>query len=50
MPPKTHLGVSSAPKGYVGHPDDLLTSLFGFYAFFLSLEALIKKMISAGAR
>ena len=33
------LEVSSAQKGYVGHPNDLL--IFGFYAFFLGIEALI---------
>ena len=33
-PKKNHFGVSNAQKGYVGHPDDLLTSIFGFYAFF----------------
>ena len=36
-----HLGVSSAQKGYVGHPVDLLTSIFGFYAF-VYVEALIR--------
>ena len=30
---KNHFGVSNAQKGYVGHTDDLLTSIFGFCAF-----------------
>ena len=30
---KTHFEVSNAQMGYVGHPDDLLTSIFGVYAF-----------------
>ena len=33
LPQKNHFGVSNVQKGYVGHPDDLLTSIFGFYAF-----------------
>ena len=47
---KNHFGVSNAPKGYVGHPDDLLTSIFGFYAFFIRLVALIKNIFQGGAR
>ena len=39
---KNHLGVSSGQKGYVGQPDDLSTSIFGFYAFYLGIEALIR--------
>ena len=32
--PKNPFGDFKRQKGYVGHQDDLLTSIFGFYAYF----------------
>ena len=33
----------------MGHPVDLLTSISGFYAFFLRIEALIRNVLQRGA-
>ena len=37
------------PKVYKGHPDDLFTTSFGFYAFF-TYRGTGWKLISGGAR